>query len=150
MNFNILPLLSLPSSITMISSTPIPSTSKSTVGRPVKPFSNSSNITKNRKIKNLLAENSKEKLIYAAKSVLYSDGNYAGADLLEQCMQFSPKRALKIRKSYKDSLKLVNSHYTVDEALALIIDTKLTKQSYLMIKKVLNKETLIYIHRMIK
>lgn len=29
----------------------------------------------------------------------------------------------------------MSSHYTVDEALALIIDAKLTKQSYKMLKK---------------
>lgn len=74
-----------------------------------------------------------EKLIYATKSVFYSDGNY---DQLKQCTQFSPKRALQIRKTYKDKLKCVISHYTVVEALAIIIIyAKLTKQNYIMLIK---------------
>lgn len=47
-------------------------------------------------------ESSEEKLIHAAKTVLYSDGNHAGADISKQITQRSPKRAVSLRKMYKD------------------------------------------------
>lgn len=135
LNFNISLSLSTNASSSSSSSTCIPSSSKCNVGRPTKPFIYCSNKTKKRKIKNLLVENSKEKLIHAAKTVLYSDGNHAGADILKQITECSPKRAVSIRKMYKNRNKSVSSSYTADEALSLIIDAKLTKNSYLILKK---------------
>ncbi|KAL4126446.1 hypothetical protein QTP88_010668 [Uroleucon formosanum] len=112
----------------------LPSTSMAIVGRPIKPFIQSSDKTKRRKIKSILNENSNDKIIFATKTILYSDGNRAAADLLKQSTEYSPQRALKIKHTYNNRLSVVKS-YTADEALALIIDAKLTKFSYSMLNK---------------
>ncbi|CAI6363407.1 unnamed protein product [Macrosiphum euphorbiae] len=112
----------------------LPSTSTVNVGRPTKPFIQSSDKTKRRKIKSILNENSKDKIIFATKTILYSDGNRAAADLLKQSTEYSPQRALKIKHTYNNRLSVVKP-YTADEALALIIDAKLTKFSYSMLRK---------------
>ncbi|CAI6354615.1 unnamed protein product [Macrosiphum euphorbiae] len=107
----------------------LPSTSTVNGVRPIKPFIQSSDKTKRRKIKSILNENSKDKIIFATKTILYSDGNRAAADLLKQSTKYSPQRALKIKHTYNNRLSVVKP-YTADEALALIIDAKLTKFSY--------------------
>ncbi|KAL4104515.1 hypothetical protein QTP88_019810 [Uroleucon formosanum] len=112
----------------------LPSTSTASVGRPIKPFIQSSDKTKRRKIKSILNENSNDKIIFATKTILYSDGNRAAADQLKQSTEYSPQRALKIKHTYNNRLSVVKS-YTADEVLALIIDAKLTKFSYSMLKK---------------
>lgn len=112
----------------------LPSTSTVNVGRPIKPFIQSSDKTKRRKIKSILNENSKDKIIFATKTILYSDGNRAAADLLKQSTEYSPQRALKIKHTYNIRLSVVKP-YTADEALALIIEAKLTKFSYSMLRK---------------
>lgn len=111
----------------------IPSTSTVSIGKPIKPFNHSSNKTKRRKIKSILNENSKDKIIFATITILYSDGNRAAADLLKQSTEYSPQRALKIKHTYNNRLSVVTT-YTADEPLALIIDAKLTKFSYSMLK----------------
>ncbi|KAL4143562.1 hypothetical protein QTP88_005880 [Uroleucon formosanum] len=118
----------------LISEMSLPSTSTASVGRPIKPFIQNSDKTKRRKIKSILNENSNDKIIFATKTILYSDGNRAAADLLKQSTEYSPQRALKIKHTYNNRLSVVKS-YTADEALALIIDAKLTKFSYSMLKK---------------
>lgn len=55
----------------------LPSTSTASVGRPIKPFIQSFDKTKRRKIKSILNENSNDKISFATKTILYSDGKIA-------------------------------------------------------------------------
>jgi len=91
----------------------LPSTSTISVGRPIKQFIQSSDKTKRQKIQSILNENSKDKIIFATKTILYSDR--AAADLLKQSTEYSPQRALKIKHSYNNRLSVVKPH-TADEA----------------------------------
>jgi len=90
-----------------------PSTS---AGRPTKVFSELSDRSKRRNIKHLRETTSSEELVYAAKSTLYVEGKRAAAHVVSQISEFSPQRAIKIRKMYTNT----KSHltvYTEDEAL---------------------------------
>lgn len=58
------------------------------------------------------------------------EGKHAAADLVSQATEYSPQRAIKIRKLYKNEAKNKYSSYTDDEAVAFIIDTRMTKNAY--------------------
>lgn len=104
-----------------------PSTSS---GRPRKSFLESSDRSKRRQIKNLREITSSNELICAAKSTLYVEGKRAAANLVSQATEYSPQRAIKIRKLYKNEVKNKYTSYTDDEAVAFIIDTHMTKNAY--------------------
>lgn len=61
---------------------------------------------------------------------MYVEGKRAAADLVFQVTEYSPQRAIKIRKLYKNEAKNKYSSYTDDEAVAFIIDTRMTKNAY--------------------
>jgi hypothetical protein len=96
----------------------LPSTSTVSVGRPIKPFIQSSDKTKRRKIKSILNENSKDKIIFVTKTILYSERNRVAVDLLKQSTEYSSQRALKIKHTYNNRLSVVKP-YIADEAFAL-------------------------------
>lgn len=52
--------------------------------------------------------------------------------LLKECLT-TPTRSTKIKKAYLNFLSIGIIPYTPDEALAFIIDNKLTKQQYTLI-----------------
>lgn len=106
-----------------------PSTSR---GRPRKTFLDLSERSKRRQTEFLRKTTTNEELIWATKSSLFAEGKRASADLLSQVTKYSPRRAIKIRKIYKNSQNKFKSitPYTEDEALAFIIDTRMTKDSY--------------------
>lgn len=109
-----------------------PSTIKERVGRPPKNFSSSSARTKRRKIQSLKNNIPSEELIYAVKTVLNEEGRRAAADLVTQATQFSPNRPIRIRKIIKKSTNNAGViSYSVDEALAFLIDTRMTKANYI-------------------
>ncbi|KAL4097259.1 hypothetical protein QTP88_022062 [Uroleucon formosanum] len=101
-------------------------------GRPRKLFKDLSERSKRRYVENVKATTSSEELIYATKSVLYTEGKRAAADLLNQSTSTSPGRALKIKKTYLNAQKsrITITPYTGDEALAYIIDSRITKNAY--------------------
>lgn len=110
---------------------PQPSTSSSGVGRPIKDFSLSSEKTKRRRIQVLKEVAAPEEIIFAAKTVLRGQGKRAAADIVSQATKCSPERPRKIRRIFKKSSKLKGVlPYTEDEALALLIDARMTKNSY--------------------
>ncbi|KAK9744410.1 hypothetical protein QE152_g7789 [Popillia japonica] len=129
--------------------------SSSGVGRPIKDFSLSSEKTKRRRIQVLKEVAAPEEIIFAAKTVLRDQGKRAAADIVSQATECSPERPRKIRRSFKKSSKLKQATecsperprkirrsfkkssklkgvipYTEDEALALLIDARMTKNSY--------------------
>jgi len=101
-------------------------------GRPRKLFKDLSERSKRRYVENVKATTSSEELIYAKKSVLYTEGKRAAADLLNQSTSTSPGRALKIKKTYLNAHKsrITITPYTGDEALAYIIDSRITINAY--------------------
>jgi len=103
-----------------------PSTS---AGRPLKVFADLSDRSKRRHVKHLRETTTSDELVYAAKSTLYVEGKRAAAYVVSQVSEFSPKRAIKIRKMYKNP-KSHLTPYTEDEALAFMVDTRMTKNSY--------------------
>lgn len=88
--------------------------------------------SKRRYVENIKATTSSEELIYATKSVLYTDRKRAAADLLNHSTSTSPGRALKIKRTYFNAQKsrIAITPYTADEALAYIIDSRITKNAY--------------------
>ena len=103
--------------------------SSTSTGRPTKTFSELSDRSKRRNIKHLRETTSSEELIYAAKSTLYVEGKRAAPHVVSQISEFSPQRAIKIRKMYTNT-KSYLTVYTEDEVLAFMVDTRMTKNSY--------------------
>lgn len=104
----------------------VPSTSR---GWPSKSFFDLSERSKRRKSEYLMKTTTSEVLVCAAKNTLYSEGKRAAARMLSQITEYSPRRAIKIKNIYKNSSKTVMP-YTEDEALAFIVDTRMTKDAY--------------------
>lgn len=64
------------------------------------------------------------------KSTLYPDGKRAAVhNILSQVTEYFPCRTIKIRKMYKNYSKTIMP-YTEDEALAFIVNTRMTKDAY--------------------
>lgn len=109
------------------------STSSSVTGRSNIPYASCSQRTQRRKVKTALtfSNMTSPQIISAAKKKLYVSGQRCAAQLLEE-MQLTPNRAKSIKSSFNFSKYPIP--YTADEALAFIIDNKLTKQQYISIR----------------
>lgn len=66
---------------------------------------------------------------------LRASGNPDASKLLKDITATSPKRASKYRKAYKKSLEKKLSMMTGENALALLIDAKLSRHQYSLIRK---------------
>ncbi|XP_060868603.1 uncharacterized protein LOC132943582 [Metopolophium dirhodum] len=101
-------------------------------GRPSKPFSDLSERAKIRKVKPLVETISPDRLLRATRVSLFKKGKHAAADLLKQSTEYSPSRPAKIRKTFRESLGKNNIivPYTVDEALAHMVNCRMTKNVY--------------------
>lgn len=102
---------------------------------PVDNFILCSERTQRRKIQSLLSSSciTSPEVLSAAKSKLYKKGQRSAASLFKDSSS-SPNRAKKIKSAYKDANKNCPVPYTPDEALAFMIDNKLTKQQYINIR----------------
>jgi len=79
---------------------------------------------------------STEELLFVTKSRLWTEGKHAASDLLKQSTETSPTRAVKIRDAFRKSNTPVPiTPYTEDEALAYMMDCKLTKENYIHTRK---------------
>lgn len=115
--------------------TPLPlSSNDKVVGRPLKHFSECSERIKRRKIIPLTKSYTSPELIYAARNKIQKSGKRCLAMLLKEAT-ISPKRAVKIKNGYLNSLSIGTTPLTPDEALAFLLDNKLTKQQYKNIRK---------------
>lgn len=110
-----------------------PSTSHG--GRIAKSFSESSDRTKRRKTEEMRKMHTDEELVFASIMNLRQSGKAAQSSLIKEATQTSPTRATKILETWKNKSKFKLERYTADEALALIINSRLSKSSYLQIRK---------------
>jgi hypothetical protein len=105
-------------------------------GRPLKDFSEVSDQSKRQKILPLLENYSLEELAFATRKSLEACGKRDAAKIVQEASTSSPKskRATKIKKAYYSNQSLPIK-YTPEEALALYIDGKFTKKSYIMMQQ---------------
>lgn len=79
------------------------------VGRPEKPFCESSDKSKKRKVEALIENVSKEELLYATRYALNKEGERSAAVLIKEITDDSqPERALQIKKVLRESEKNSN------------------------------------------
>lgn len=101
-------------------------------GRPKKLFSDSSNRTKRRKVDSFIRNVSPNKLIFAAEQGLRKHGKRIAADVVHLAGSSSQKSLKKMKEAPTTSS--IITPYTPEEALALIIDSDLTKYDYINIQ----------------
>ena len=106
----------------------------SKAGRPPLDFSVSSERTKRRKTEHLRSETNTDELAYATQMSLRADGQWDAANVVKNVTCTTPKRGSKFRKAYKESLSPVQV-ITDDRALSMVIEAKLTKRQYNIIRK---------------
>lgn len=103
-------------------------------GRPEKSFASCSDSVKRRKVRPLLQTFTQDELIFASRMSLRRSGKRDTADLIKQ-VSSSPKRATKIKKMCSNVQQLPTK-ITPEKALALYINTKMTKKQYIAIKQI--------------
>lgn len=106
-------------------------------GRPEKPFSESTHKTKKRKIQGLL-QSSTEQLVKAAEVSLRKSGQRDAASLLKKITDLDPctsTTATDIKNVLKNHESVTQRKYSPEEALALFLDCRLTKCSYIRLRK---------------
>lgn len=116
---------------------PQPSTSGLPLGRPSSTFEQSSLRTRKRKIGKVVGDNSLKELLLATEVKLRKSGGRDAANMLKELV-ISPKRATTIKKVYqknRSDAPISKILYSPEEALALIVSTKLTKAQYMLIRQ---------------
>ena len=101
-------------------------------GRPKKSFEESSLRSKQRNVQTLVKNITPEQLSYAAESSLVKSGRRKTAKVIKLALEASPKSLNKMESVKKTPLQ---QKYSSEEALALIIDTDLTKEHYIKIQR---------------
>lgn len=104
-----------------------------TTSRPVKNFDLLSGRSKRRRTKKLVASHSPEELAFATRSSLMKKGKRNVAHAIKKTVESSP-RSLRIIKKGNFSQNVSEKH-TPEEALALIVDSKLTRSQYTKLRK---------------
>lgn len=112
--------------------TPILSDSKKP-GRPCKSFEVSCARSQRKKVTNLIETASTSELALATQIKLRKSGQRSAASLIKEVTSF-PNRASKLKKTIQTS-QVKQDIFTPEEALALIIDLKLTKHAYIELRK---------------
>lgn len=108
---------------------------ESSIGRPSIPFAESSDRSKRRKTENLRQNFSTEELTFSAQMKLRDAGRNDAAKLVHEATDTSPSRASKIRRAWMTKPPPLPVSYTEDEALAFIVQAKLSKNQYLMVRQ---------------
>lgn len=111
----------LPSSCTMQTS--------STGGRPLKDFEDSSAVVKRRKTEELRKDKSAAELSFATAMKLRQAGDEAAAKLLTEATTTTPTRAQRILRGWRSPESQLTS-YSLEEALALLISSNITRSVY--------------------
>lgn len=83
---------------------------------------------------------STEELAYATQMSLRSSGAVDAAAIVKDVLTTSPARASKYSLAYKSSLPPAPCEMTGEEVLVVIVEAKLTKQSYLDIRSSLGRK----------
>ncbi|XP_072022020.1 LOW QUALITY PROTEIN: uncharacterized protein [Amphiura filiformis] len=107
----------------------VPGTSQGefNVGRPAKDWDSLSDRSKKRKAHHLLEDRDPKELIYAASKGVYKKN--ANLKYVLKFAMLTPSRPTKIRKLISEK-KPEPVKFTSEEALSLLIETDMTKQSY--------------------
>ena len=104
-------------------------------GRPPKSFEESSERSKRRKTITLRQSASAAELSYAAKVSLHSEGKRTAAKLMHEVSMRSPTRAKQINTAWKSAqLGRTIMAYTPDKALSLLVEAKLSKSQYQLLR----------------
>lgn len=104
------------------------------MGRPIKVFQESGSRSRQKKVHDLLESRTLDELQLAAEMSFQSAGKSDAAKLVQQ-VTFSPLRASRIRQAFALKRKNILNPYSPEEALALIVSLKLTKEQYKGLRK---------------
>lgn len=102
------------------------------LGRPLKTFMDSRIRSKTSKVSPLVQNNTKEELLVAASVSFYKSGKRNAAQILK-VLNKSPNRSSKMKRVLSCS-PLTPTSYTPEEALALYVDGRYTKNSYILMQ----------------
>ncbi|CAI6353070.1 unnamed protein product [Macrosiphum euphorbiae] len=109
------------------------SSSKISVGRPKTNFNECAERTKINKVKHLVKSYTSPELSFAASAKYQLSGKRCESQLFKESVK-SPNRAKQIMNSYTCVEDKKPIPYSIDEALALLVNNKLTKQQYVNIR----------------
>ncbi|KAJ8866947.1 hypothetical protein PR048_032809 [Dryococelus australis] len=86
--------------------------------------------TKKRRVVDLLVSSTHEKLVFASEISLRSEGRRDTADMVKQVSNFSPKRAIRLKKAYTSADRLFGCRTKLmsEQALGLLIDANSSKR----------------------
>lgn len=119
-----------------------PSTTEDTVGRPSTSWGDLSDRSKRRRTEKVRKEHTVHELAYATQMGLRASGNLNASNVIRDITQGSPSRASQYRKSMK---RVSENVLSGDEALSLIVEGKMTKGQYQLIRSVsVNKNCKLY------
>ena len=101
--------------------------------RPLKDFSELSNQRKRQRVAPLFENYSQEELTFATRKSLQMSGRRDAATIVQEISDYSPTRATTIKKCFQTP-RSIAIKYTADEALALYVDGRYTKRSYVLMQ----------------
>ncbi|CAH0556507.1 unnamed protein product [Brassicogethes aeneus] len=104
------------------------------VGRPPKPFKEVLYKSKKQKVEHLL-KSSTEEITFAAEIALRNDGKKDAANLVKEISSAAPGRSTEIKHLCEKENAQKPRQYSKEEALAIFVDCRLTKQSYINLRK---------------
>lgn len=113
----------------------IKKTSENKRGRPQIPFALCSERTKRLKSKDLRDSTSTSLLTHATCMSLRVEGQVQASKVLKDITTSSPDRAKKYQNAYKTSIKPPIQILSGDDALAVLINAKLSREQYDVIRK---------------
>lgn len=87
-----------------------------------------------KKAKLLIPHRSSAELVYATGMQLRAEGKGDAASVVQEMIS-TPNRASKYQKAFKTSINSSCDPNSLDEALSLFVDAKLTKSQYNLIRK---------------
>lgn len=103
-------------------------------GRPETSFTSSAERTKRQKTSELRKATPLDVLTYATQMSLRASGKTEASKVVHE-ITTSPNRATKLRKAYKKSLESETQMLSGEDALAMLIDAKLSRHQYEIIRK---------------
>lgn len=107
---------------------------KKSSGRPRKTFEECAESAKQKKVQHIVASFSKQELTLATSISLYSHGQRDAAEIIKK-LSTSPKRATRLKKDMDTKIRKLPIKMSPDQALALYIDTKMSKHQYNRVKQ---------------
>lgn len=104
-------------------------------GRPPRGFEEISERSKTRRVRHLVQQHSAKELSFATRMSLRSAGKRHAAAVVKEATETTPTRAAKMRKALRTSLSKRIETFSPEEALALIIDLKLSTHQYKLLRQ---------------